>query len=158
MQVQSQGHHTVDRLEERNQERERFDRRSLKGREIIIRSQRNIGTVSKAILENFRREKGGAHMGIFECVDTILNRTENPEPSKIPFFKLLGVVLLWQKIPCLFILFYFLFFLINLPGSFNFIFCSHRTQIFHVHPPAAYMTCVRAMRQSFSESEETILQ
>ena len=130
----------------------------MKGREIIIYGQRNIGNISKAILENFRREKGGAHMGIFECVDTILNRTENAELSKIPSFKLLGVVLLRQKIPCLFFSFFFFFFFFNLPGSLNFIFCSHQTQIFHVHPPAAYMTCVRTMRQSFSESEETILQ
>ena len=59
-------------------------------------------------------------MDIFECLDTILNRTENPELSKIPSFKLLGVVLLRQKIPCPVFLIFFIFLVHS--TSFNVVF------------------------------------
>ena len=50
LRAQSQGHHTVDRLEERGVERGSARRSSLKGRERAIVSQTNIGTVSEARL------------------------------------------------------------------------------------------------------------
>ena len=50
LRAQSQGHHTIDRLEERGVERGSARRYSLKGRERAIVSQTNIGTVSKATL------------------------------------------------------------------------------------------------------------
>ena len=50
MRVQRQGHHTIDRLEQRGVERGSVRRSSLKGRERAIVSQTNIGTVSKAML------------------------------------------------------------------------------------------------------------
>ena len=48
LRAQNQGHHTVDRLEERGVERGSARRCSFKGRERAIVSQTNIGTVSKA--------------------------------------------------------------------------------------------------------------
>ena len=48
--AQSQGHHSIDRLEERGVERGSARRSSLKGRERAIVSQTNIGTVLKATL------------------------------------------------------------------------------------------------------------
>ena len=53
---QSQGHHTIDRLEETDVERESARRSSLKGRERAIVSQTNIGTVSKATLGKLLRD------------------------------------------------------------------------------------------------------
>ena len=56
--AQSQGHHTIDRLEERVAEKGSARRSSLKGRERANVSQTNVGTVSKAKLGNlffFRR-------------------------------------------------------------------------------------------------------
>ena len=53
---QSQGHHTIDRLEERDMEREDARRSSLKGRETAIVSQTNFGTVSKAKFEKLLRD------------------------------------------------------------------------------------------------------
>ena len=50
LRAQSQGHHTIDRLEERGEERGSARRPSLKGRERAIVNQTNIGTVSKATL------------------------------------------------------------------------------------------------------------
>ena len=69
LRTQSRGHHTIDRLEEREVERGSARRHSLKGRERAIVSQTNIRTVSKATLE--RRD--AAHMGFSKLVDTILN-------------------------------------------------------------------------------------
>ena len=43
--ARSQGHHTIDRLEERGVERGSARRSSLKGREKAIVKQTNIGTV-----------------------------------------------------------------------------------------------------------------
>ena len=48
MRAQSQGHHTIDRLEERGVETESARGSSSKGRERAIVSQTNTGTVSKA--------------------------------------------------------------------------------------------------------------
>ena len=73
LRVQSQGHHTTDRLEERGVERGSARRSSLKGRERAIINQTNIGTVSKAALGKLLRE---THMGFSERIDTILNSTE----------------------------------------------------------------------------------
>ena len=47
LRVQSQGHHTIDRLEERDVER---GRSPLKGREMAIVNQTNTGIISKATL------------------------------------------------------------------------------------------------------------
>ena len=57
LRAQSQGHHTIDRLEERGVERERARRSSLKGREWIIVSQTNITTVSKETLGKLLRDE-----------------------------------------------------------------------------------------------------
>ena len=72
LQVQSQGHHTIDHLEERGMERGSARRSSLKGPERAIVSQTNIGTVSKATLWKFLRWDG-VHMGFSKCIDAILN-------------------------------------------------------------------------------------
>ena len=53
---QSQGHHTIDRLEERGVERGSARRSSLKGRQRAIVSQTSIGTVSKATLGKLLRD------------------------------------------------------------------------------------------------------
>ena len=50
LRAQSQGHHVIDRLEERSVERGSARRSSLKERERAIVSQTNIVTVSKATL------------------------------------------------------------------------------------------------------------
>ena len=50
LQAQSQGHHTIDCLEERGIERGTAWQSSLKGQEKAIVSQTNIGTVSKTML------------------------------------------------------------------------------------------------------------
>ena len=52
LRAQSQGHHTIDRLEERGVERGSARRSSLKGREMVIVNQTNIGTASKVTLGN----------------------------------------------------------------------------------------------------------
>ena len=48
--AQSQGHHTIDRLEKRGVERGSARRSSLKGREKVIVNQTNTETVSKGTL------------------------------------------------------------------------------------------------------------
>ena len=73
--AKSQGHHTIDRLEERGVERGSARRSSLKGRETTIVSQTNTGTVSKATLGKLLR-LGGAHVRFPKRIDTILNSTE----------------------------------------------------------------------------------
>ena len=55
--VQSQGLHTIDRLEERSVERGSAGRCSLKGRERAIVNQTNIGTVPKATLGKRLRDE-----------------------------------------------------------------------------------------------------
>ena len=52
----SQGHHTVNHLEERGAERRNARYSSLKGWEIAIVSQTNIGTISKAMLGKLQRD------------------------------------------------------------------------------------------------------
>ena len=52
LRAQSQGHHTIDYLEERGVDR----RSSLKGRDRAIVSQTNIGTVSGATLGKLQRD------------------------------------------------------------------------------------------------------
>ena len=71
--AQSQGHHTVDRLEERGVDRGSSRRPSLKGRERAIVRQTNIGTVSKATLGKTSERPSGAHMGFSERIDTASN-------------------------------------------------------------------------------------
>ena len=67
LRAQSQGHHTVDRLEERGVERGSARRSSFKGRERAIVNQTNTGTVSKATLgKRLSERRGGAHMGFPE--------------------------------------------------------------------------------------------
>ena len=67
LRVQSQGHHTLDRLEGRGVERGSARRSALKGRERAIVNQTNIGTVSKATyLGGTSERRGGAHMGFSE--------------------------------------------------------------------------------------------
>ena len=55
LRAQSQGHHTIDRLEVRGVERGSARRSSLKGRERAIVSQTTIGTVSKVSLGKLLR-------------------------------------------------------------------------------------------------------
>ena len=57
LRAQSQGHHTVDRLEERGVERGSARRSSLKGRERAVVNRTNIGTVSKATLGKLLRDR-----------------------------------------------------------------------------------------------------
>ena len=53
---QSQGHHTIDRLEERGVESGSARLSSLKGKQRAIVNQSNIGTVSKAALGKLLRD------------------------------------------------------------------------------------------------------
>ena len=72
--AQSQGHHTIDRQEERVVERGSARRSSLKGRKRAVVNQTNIGTVSKATLGKLLRD--GVErtiMGFSGRIDTILN-------------------------------------------------------------------------------------
>ena len=78
--AQSQGHHTVDHLEEREIAR----RSSLKGWERAIVNKMNIGTVDS--IGKTSERQGAAHMGFSKCIDTILNWTE----LNIIFFLLCG--------------------------------------------------------------------
>ena len=56
LRAQSQGHHTIDRLEERGVERGSARRSALKGRGRAIVNQMNVETVSKAILGKLLRD------------------------------------------------------------------------------------------------------
>jgi ribonuclease HI len=56
LRAQSQGHHTIDHLEERGIERGSAQRSSLGGRERAIVNQTNIGTVSRATLGKLLRD------------------------------------------------------------------------------------------------------
>ena len=66
LRVQSQGHHTIDRLEERGVERGSARRSSLKRRERGIVNQTNIGTVSEATLRKLLRD-GVERIWAFPC-------------------------------------------------------------------------------------------
>ena len=90
LRAQSQGHHTINRLQETGVERgsasrssletgvERgsASRSSLKGRERAIINQMNIGTVSKETLGNFRETWWRPYMGFSERIDNFLTWTE----------------------------------------------------------------------------------
>ena len=56
LRAQSQGHRTIDRLEERGLERGSARRSSLKGRDRAIVNQTNVGTVSKETLGKLLRD------------------------------------------------------------------------------------------------------
>ena len=83
LRAQSQGDHTIDRLEERGVERGSARRSSLKGRERAIVNQTNIATVLKATLGKLLRER--IIMGFSERIDIILNLTELKwsDPSRL---------------------------------------------------------------------------
>ena len=72
LQAQSQYHHNIDHLEERDVKRGSARRSSLKGREKAIVNQTNIGTVLKATSGKLLR-RDGAYMGFSERFDTILS-------------------------------------------------------------------------------------
>ena len=73
LRAQSQGHHTIDRLEERGVERGSTRRSSLIGRERAIVNQANIGTVSKVTLVKLLRD-GMERIWVFPSrIDTTLN-------------------------------------------------------------------------------------
>ena len=78
LQAQSQGHHTIDRLEERGVEGGSARRSSLNGRERAIVMQTKIGIVSKATL-GMRDGVQRIIIGFSDRIDTILNRTVNSE-------------------------------------------------------------------------------
>ena len=64
----------INRLEERGVERGSARRSSLKGQERAIVNPTNTGTVSgKGNVGETSERRGGAHMGFFELIDTILN-------------------------------------------------------------------------------------
>ena len=69
LRIQSQGQHTIDRLEERGVERGSTRRSSLKGREKAIVNQINFGT--KATLGKLLRD-GWSAFELSERIDTIL--------------------------------------------------------------------------------------
>ena len=73
LRVQSEGHHTIDSLEERGIERGSARRSFLTGRERTVDNQTNIGTVSQATLGKLLTDMGAAHIGFTERVDTTLN-------------------------------------------------------------------------------------
>ena len=56
LRAQNQGHHTIDRLEDGGVERGSARRSSFKGPERAIVKQTNIGTVSKANVEELLRD------------------------------------------------------------------------------------------------------
>ena len=58
---------------ERREKKKRYRQSSMKGREEVIVSRTNIGTVSEATLGKASDTRGGAHMGFSELIDTILN-------------------------------------------------------------------------------------
>ena len=70
LRAQSQGHHTIDRLEEIGVERGSARRYSLKGRERAIVSQTNIGTVSMATLGKLLK-CGLSQMDFSERIDEL---------------------------------------------------------------------------------------
>ena len=69
LRAQSQGHHSIDHLEERGLERGSISRSSLKGREKAIVNQINFGT--KATLGKLLRDAWSA-FELSERIDTIL--------------------------------------------------------------------------------------
>ena len=80
------GHHTIDRLEEREARKEEaLDDLPVKGRERAIVHETNTGTVSKATFGQASESTDGAHiMGFSERIDTILNCTYKPVTCQLP--------------------------------------------------------------------------
>ena len=73
LRAQSQGHRTIDRIEERVMERGSARRASLKGRErAIVKSDEQRNRFKGDIRETSQRQ-GGANMGFSERIDTIMN-------------------------------------------------------------------------------------
>ena len=73
LRAQSQGHHTIDRLEERGLERGSARRSSLKRtREGHRQSDEHWNRFEGNVGETSERQ-GGAHVGFSERIDTILN-------------------------------------------------------------------------------------
>ena len=71
--AQSQGHHTIDRLEERSVERGSERRSSLKRmREGHCQSEEHWSRLKGNVGKTSERQ-GGAHMSFSERIDTILN-------------------------------------------------------------------------------------
>ena len=96
LRAHGQGHHTIDRLQERSVEKGGGTlRSSLKGRERAIVSQTNIETASKAFFGKRLRGWAGARIyGLHFRAHTIpleLNRTENNErrDRELESFKLM---------------------------------------------------------------------
>ena len=75
LRVQGQGHHTIGHLEERARgvERGSTQRSSFRGRERVIRQLDQHWNCFKGNLGETRERRGGAHMGLLERIDTILN-------------------------------------------------------------------------------------
>ena len=76
LRAQNQGHHTIDRLEERGVERGSARRSAQKGRERAIVYQTNTGTISQATLGKLLRD--GVEciiMGFSVRINTIYNWT-----------------------------------------------------------------------------------
>ena len=67
LRAQSQGHHSIDRLEERDVKRGSARRSSLKGRERAIVNQTNIGTVFKGNIRE-TSETGWSVYGLFRAL------------------------------------------------------------------------------------------
>ena len=72
LRAQSQDHHNIDHLDERDVKRGSAGRSSFKGRERAIVNQTNIGTVLKATSGKLLR-RDGAYMCFSERFDTILS-------------------------------------------------------------------------------------
>ena len=84
LRAQSQGHHTIDHLEERGMERGSARWSSLKGREGHRQSDKRWNHFKGNVGETSERW-GGAHMGFSVWIDTILNWTErNGTGLKMP--------------------------------------------------------------------------
>ena len=76
MRAQSQGHHTIDRLEEGSVERGRARQSSLKGRERATANQTKSWNRFKGDVGETSERLGGAHMGFSERISTILSWSE----------------------------------------------------------------------------------
>ena len=74
LRAQSQGHPTIDCLEERGMERRSARRSSLKGRERAIVKRTDIGrNCFRGDVGETSETRGRAHMGFYERINTILN-------------------------------------------------------------------------------------
>ena len=92
LRAQSQGHQTIDRLEESGVKRRSSQRSSLKGREREWKGHRQWDehwNCSKGDVGVTSKRLGGAHVGISVRTDTILNLTElnwtTTDPSPLRF-------------------------------------------------------------------------